>query len=71
MDNKQQNFIRISSNRIGKITAMISQLTNLTNTSFYEYSDEQIEEMFSQIEIITQKVKTTLLNNKKKNKKEI
>ncbi len=71
MDNKQQNFIRISTNRVAKITAMISQLTNLTNTSFYEYSNEQVENLFSQIEVATQKAKSALLNNKRKNKKEI
>ena len=71
MNNKQQNFIRISTNRVEKITVMISQLSNLTNTSFYEYTNEQIEDMFSQIESATAKVKTTLLNNKKREKKEI
>lgn len=71
MNNKQQNFIRISTNRISKITAMISQLTNLTNISHYEYSVEQINEMFCQIEDATRKAKVALLNNKKKAKKEI
>lgn len=71
MNNKQQNFIRISTNRISKITAMISQLTNLTNISYYEYSVEQINEMFCQIEDATRKAKVALLNNKKKTKKEI
>lgn len=71
MNNKQQNFIRISTNRVEKITAMISQLTNLTNTSFYDYSNEQIEDMFSQIESATAKAKASLINNKKKGKKEI
>lgn len=71
MNNKQQNFIRISTNRISKITAMISQLTNLTNISYYEYSVEQINEMFCQIEDATRNAKVALLNNKKKTKKEI
>ena len=43
---KQQNFKRIAENRINKIVDLISKLHNLSNSSFYEYTDEQIDKMF-------------------------
>ena len=50
MENKKENFRRIATNRTNKIITMIRSLGNLTNTSFYEYSDEQVAEMFIAIE---------------------
>ena len=49
-NNKRDNFKRISENRVSKILVLLSQLTNLTNTSFYEYTDEQMENIFSAIQ---------------------
>ncbi len=70
MESKKSNFKRISENRVSKIIALIKQLTNLTNTSFYEYSDSQIENMFKELEEELKKSKKILLkNNEKKNKK--
>lgn len=70
-ENKKDNFKRISENRVTKILNLLQQLTNLTNTSFYEYSDEDIEKIFNAIEEETKKSKETLLkaNNKDKGKK--
>ena len=39
---KQENFKRIATNRVNKIIDLISKLQNLSNSSFYEYTDEQI-----------------------------
>lgn len=64
MENKRQNFKRISENRVEKILILLNQLTNLTNTSFYEYTDEEIEKLFTEIEQATQKSKKILLNRK-------
>lgn len=50
MENKQENFKRIASNRTNKIIDTIRSLGNLTNSSFYEYTDEQVESMFAAIE---------------------
>lgn len=70
-ENKKENFKRISENRVTKILNLLDQLTNLTNTSFYEYSDEDIEKIFNAIEQATASSKETLLkaNNKDKGKK--
>jgi hypothetical protein len=50
MENKKDNFKRIAENRTNKILDMISLLGNLSNTSFYEYTDEQIDTMFDAIQ---------------------
>lgn len=50
MTTKQQNFKRIAESRTNKIIDMIDLLGNLSNTSFYEYTDDQIEEIFDAIQ---------------------
>lgn len=72
MENKKENFKRISENRVSKIIVLLSQLTNLSNYSYYEYTDEDIEKIFLAIEEETKKSKEMLLkgkNNKKHQKR--
>lgn len=72
MENKKENFKRISENRVSKILVLLSQLTNLSNSSYYEYIDEDIEKIFAAIEKETKKSKEMLLkgkNNKKRQKR--
>jgi len=68
MNAKQENFKRIAENRVNKIIDMISKLENLNNTSFYEYSDEQMENIFKAIQKELDKQKE-LFNKNKKSKK--
>ncbi|MGM9666108.1 MAG: hypothetical protein ACI3XX_06185 [Eubacteriales bacterium] len=69
MENKKDNFKRISENRVSKILTLLSQLTNLGNSSYYEYTDEDIEKIFNAIEKETKRSKETLLKNNKKRSK--
>ena len=72
MENKKENFKRISENRVSKIIMLLSQMTNLSNSSYYEYTDEDIEKIFTAIEEETKKSKEMLLkgkNNKKRQKR--
>jgi len=71
VENKKNNFKRISENRVSKIIVLIRQLTNLTNTSFYEYTNEQIEKMFDEINEELNKSKKVLLKNNAKRTKKI
>ena len=68
-NNKRDNFKRISENRVSKILVLLSQLTNLTNTSFYEYTDEDINKIFDTLEEEMKKSKAILLRTNDKNKK--
>ena len=67
---KHENFKRIAENRKNKIISTIEQLNNLSNSSFYEFSEEEIKAMFEEIEQKTVDIKKRLINScKKQNKK--
>ena len=65
---KQKNFKRIAENRTEKIVDLISKLHNLSNSSFYEYTDDQIDKMFDIIQRELDKQKKEF-KKKGKNKK--
>lgn len=71
MNTKQENFKRIADNRIHKIIELISKLRNLSNSSFYEYTDEQIDEMFDSIQKELDKQRTIFLQERNKAKKKV
>lgn len=68
---KQDNFKRIADNRVNKIVDLISKLHNLSNTSFYEYTEEQINEIFDVIQKELDKQKQLFINDKKKGHKKV
>ena len=72
-NNKQQNFKRIAENRTNKIIDMIASLSNLSNTSYYEYTADQIEAIFSAIQAELDKQKKNLMpkNDGKKKRFEL
>ncbi|GFP76390.1 hypothetical protein [Clostridium fungisolvens] len=47
---KEENFKRLAENRTNKIIDMLHLLGNLSNTSNYSYSEEQVEAIFNAIE---------------------
>lgn len=69
MDNKKDNFKRIAEKRTNKIIESISKLQNLTNTSFYEYNNDQIDAIFQAIQEELDKQKKIFEEDKKKGKK--
>lgn len=71
MNTKQENFKRIADNRTSKIVDLISKLHNLTNSSFYEYTDEQIDDMFKAIQKELDKQKNIFISERKKDKKRV
>ena len=64
MENKKENFKRIAKNRTNRIIELISKLQNLSNTSFYEYTDEQIEVIFDAIQRELDKQRQQFKHNK-------
>lgn len=68
---KQENFKRIANNRVNKIVDLISKLHNLSNTSFYEYTDDQINEIFNLIQNELDKQKQLFDKDKKKGQKKV
>ncbi len=69
MNAKQENFKRIAESRVNKIIEMISKLENLNNTSFYEYSDEQMDNIFNAIQKELDKQKEMFKKNKNNKKR--
>ena len=47
---KQDNFKRLAEARTNKIISMLGLLGNLSNTSHYEYTEEQVDSMFQAIQ---------------------
>ena len=47
---KKANFIRLAESRTNKVIDGIRLLGNLSNTSYYEYTPDQIEAIFNAIE---------------------
>ena len=47
---KEENFIRLAENRTKKVLDMIRLLGNLSNTSNYSYTQDQVDKIFGAIE---------------------
>ena len=47
---KRENFIRLAENRTNKILEMVRLLGNLSNTSNYTYTKEDVNKIFNAIE---------------------
>lgn len=59
----KEKFLRLSLSRVNNIIDDIRLLGKLSNTTNYEYTDEQVEKMFSHIESVLQDTKDSF--NKK------
>ncbi len=71
MNVKKDNFKRISESRVKKINDLISKLHNLINPSFYEYSDQEIDKMFEDIQKELDKQKAIFVNDRNKKNKRV
>lgn len=69
MENKKANFKRIAENRTNKIIDQISLLGNLSNSSYYEYTDAQIEAIFDAIQKELDNQKSKFIKTKTGKKK--
>mgnify|MGYP000951489424 CR=1 FL=1 len=49
-ESKRDRFVRIVENRTNKILDMLRLLANCSNKSNYEYTDEDIKQIFAAIE---------------------
>lgn len=65
MIDKKSNFKRIAENRTNKIIDMLELLGNLSNTSFYEYSESDVEKIFNAIDEQVEKTKSKFVKKRK------
>lgn len=65
---KKANFVRIAEARTNKIIESIALLGNLSNASYYEYTQDQVKKIFRAIqeELDNQKKKFSAQEPKKK-----
>ena len=64
-ENKHSRFKRLAEARTEKIMDMLDLLGNLSNKSFYEYSDEEVKAIFSAIEESVKENKNKFNKHKK------
>ena len=69
MENKKENFKRIAENRTNRIIDAIASLKNLTNTSYYQYADEDIEAILGAIQDELDKTREAFARQKGKTKR--
>lgn len=67
-ENRHSRFKRLAEARTDKVLDMLDLIGNLSNKSFYEYSDEEIKAIFDAIEKSVKENKDKF-NNKKKHKR--
>ena len=65
-ETKAEKFIRIGEYRINKAIDAIGRIENLSNRSAYDYTEEQVEVMFSVLESKVAEVKTKFTATKAK-----
>ena len=65
-ETKAEKFIRLGEYRINKAIDAIGRIENLSNRSAYDYTEEQVEAMFSVLESKAAEVKTKFTATKAK-----
>lgn len=68
-ESKSERFIRLAEYRVTKARVAISRLSYLSNTGSYDYTPEQVEQMFSVLEQELAEVKAGFLKTEKAEKK--
>ena len=56
-ETKREKFVRLAETRTNKILDMIQLLGNLSSTSTYEYSQQDVEKIFGAIDVATKEAK--------------
>ena len=67
MNDKRNNFKRLAEARTEKILAMLDLIGNLSNKSFYEYTDEEVDKIFKAITESVENNKNKFKTRKQKN----
>ena len=57
LESKRDRFVRLAENRTNKIIDMIQLLGNCSNTSVYEYTQQDVDKIFTAIEAAMREAK--------------
>ena len=66
-ESKAEKFVRLGEYRVNKAIEAIGRIENLSNRSSYEYTEEQVEAMFSMMEKRLAEVKSRFAPKQAKN----
>ena len=69
METKKENFKRLAEARTEKVLAMIDLIGNLSNKSFYEYTDDEVEKIFKAISKALEENKNKFKTNRENKKR--
>jgi ABC-type Fe3+-hydroxamate transport system substrate-binding protein len=69
MKTKKDNFKRLAEARTEKVLAMLDLIGNLSNKSFYEYTDEEVEKIFKAISKSVEENKNKFKKDKENKKR--
>ena len=61
MENKRERFVRIAETRTNKILDMVRLLANCANKSNYDYNEEDVKQIFTDIEKEVKNAKNAFL----------
>lgn len=67
-NNKRERFVRVAENRTNKIIDLIQLLGNCSNKSNYDYTQKDIDKIFSAIEDELKKAKKKFNENNEEKK---
>ena len=62
-ESKEDRFRRLAEARVNKIIAMIRLLDNLSSRSIYTYTQEQVEQIFTALQLELTRAKTRFLQS--------
>lgn len=68
-ENRHSRFKRLAEARTEKVLGMLDLIGNLSNKSFYEYSENEIKAIFDAIEKATKENKDKFIKSKKKKRR--
>ena len=68
-ENRRSRFKRLAEARTEKVLNMIDLIGNLSNKSFYEYTDEEVRAIFDAIEASLKENKNKFNKNNKKKRR--
>ena len=68
-ESKREKFVRLTENRMNNTLKQIELLGNLSNTSAYEYTQEDVEKIIKTLKIAISDLEHTFRMDNKKNKK--
>lgn len=70
METKREKFVRLAENRTNKIIDTLKLLGNCSNTSVYEYNQNDVDKIFNTIQSqLNETKKRFIKNSDSKNKK--